>query len=113
MNKFFILNTMQKSIASQGSGCWVLNASHRHAQVKRTRAISFIFKTSSGYLVTRTGSNHKTFMAALASLLVEFISAIRVLITSMLFDDSSQDIERVFHRAFTDGLYDGSQARIK
>lgn len=111
MNKFYILNTMQKSLEKQ-SGSWSVNVSHSEGQVTRKRTLSHILKTTDGYLVTRTGATHKTFMAALASFIVEYVQALKDLITSMLFGEAEQDISTVFHLSLNGDLtHEGSEAR--
>lgn len=100
MNKFKIINLMQKAAIKQSDeNSWCLVAGHKHETVSRVRTVSFIIKTENGYLVTRTGVNHNTFMSALASLIHEFIHALRSLITSMLYDDCAFDSDEIFYAA--------------
>lgn len=100
MNKFKIINIMQQSATKQGSeNTWCLVAGHKHESVSRVRIVSFIINTEAGYLVTRTGRIHQYFMAALASLMCEFISTLRSLIASMLYDDCAFDYDDIFQAA--------------
>ncbi|EDU6784125.1 hypothetical protein CJG67_003943 [Salmonella enterica subsp. enterica serovar Gaminara] len=91
---------MQKaSIKQNEEQCWCLVAGHKHEGVSRVRIVSFIFKTSAGFVVTRTGRTHKNFMSALASLTNEYIYTLRSLIASMLYDDCGWDFHDVFEAA--------------
>ncbi|MCL6318687.1 hypothetical protein EXT67_20500 [Pectobacterium atrosepticum] len=95
INLFRTLNTMQKSLTCYpdqfGSvqKAWELRVKftlhNPEGPLTRRRGVSFIQKFSDGYLVTRSGITYPTFMAALASLTGEWLSALSDLIRSMCF----------------------------
>lgn len=84
MNKFLVLNTMQKSLVRSNETHWEVSAHHTVDALKRVRLVSFIIKSDKGYCVTLTETTHKTFMGALASLMGHYLSTLRHLIQSML-----------------------------
>lgn len=100
MNKFKIINLMQKSVIKQGDEqSWLLVVKHKHETVSRVRTVSFIIKKAAGFVVTRTGRTHRNFMSALASMTHEFIYTLRCLIASMLYDECGWDFNDVFEAA--------------
>lgn len=104
MNKFYILNMMQKSVVDckdfdrdgQGMPCWELKATYTYEGVTRSRTVTFIVKNAQGYHTVGDLKTYKTFMAALASLMDHFVYVMKSLVKSMAFDSYDNVIDSVF-----------------
>lgn len=103
MNKFAVLNTMQRNITLDSSfmnmKTWAVNIKHTYKGVTRSRSIAYITKVKGSYVISMTGEKFKTFMGALASLILRYTSSLLALIASMIFDDNSTTSEIEFNKA--------------
>ncbi|XAO54321.1 hypothetical protein [Yersinia phage vB_YenM_P778] len=99
INKFAVLNAMQKSChlvntgKKDGDKTWDLRISHTYQGVTRVRTVGFIAKCSVNgkYYVSRISSNgsFKNFMQALAAMFQVFCDACYDLMRSMRFGEKT------------------------
>lgn len=98
MNKFAILNTMQRSVKRLTKDTWSLSVNYTHQGVTRNRVTAYICSSKDGkFYVTRTASieGYKNFMSALAALMTFFIKDAIDLVKSMRFglNDQIEDLD--------------------
>lgn len=99
INKFYTLNKMQSQELSKfHNTAWELRATFNG----KSRCVSFIRKTEHGYDVTLTQTTHKTFMAALASLIPAYVNQVYLLIRSTVpLDYTSKDVSDILEMKLT------------
>lgn len=89
INRFFVLNKMQKETVKFHSTAWELRATFG----KRSRCVTYIRKDDNGYTVTLTGITYQNFMAALASMVDFYINEIWKLVRSASpLNNTAQDV---------------------
>ncbi|MCX8289095.1 hypothetical protein [Enterobacter pseudoroggenkampii] len=107
MNKFAVLNHMQRNVKAENYGAngsiksWNVSASFTYKGITRTRTISYITKVKGEYVISFTGEKYKTFMGALSSLMVRYLCSLTSLVASSIFGDSTTTVEAELEKTFT------------